>query len=239
MFNSLLIFVSVLIFRFSLSAQSGILYDTPDAFGPCNTYLNILEYKHSFIDLRKDTLRYEADNDRFAAIFIQHKTRLLAAELFDKNGRKVSSGNLTNGTGQLIVTIGPGAKSTYNFKNGKLNDSAIHIRKGKLFGYTIYKDNIPVKKMTTFLSTKTITNYDSLGTPHDSTLYYGYIKHLPTPYRSVYPDLYKGKIRQVSIYEHGHLKELIIYKKSGAIKTHEIYKIIPKDLSKKYPKNCL
>ena len=229
--------ITVLLLFYQLAiGQTGFIYGYTSKFGPCNTYLNILGYHYSFNEMRKDTLKYEADDEKFGAIFVQNKTLLLSAELFDKKGRKVSSGNLTNGNGQLIINRENDSRYIFNFKNGKLNDSALYYVRGRLDSYSIYNDNFPVKRMTTFLGTKTFTNYDSTGIVHDSTLHYGYLRTIRLPFYSRSYDSYKGKVRQVNIYEHGQIKELIIYKKNGAIKFQEKYKVIPRNYAKKYHK---
>lgn len=221
------------------SGQSGIMFGNPSHYGPCNTYLNIMEYKYSFNELRKDTLRYKASENKFAAVFVQNKSRLLSAELYDKKGNKVSIGNFKDGNGQLIINYSPDSRSVFTFKDGKINDSVIHIKQGRVTSYCIYQDNVPVKSMTTFLSTWTIANYDSLGVQHDSTLYYGFTKKAPLPCHSIYYDSYKGELRQASIYDHGELKEQIMYKKDGSVKSKDTYKVIPKNHAKKYHKSCL
>jgi hypothetical protein len=194
--------------------QSSVKHDF-DKFGPCLNYLNTLQYNYSFHDLSLDTLKYEHNSSGGNTIFIQKNQALMEAKIYNRKGKLISSGNLKNGDGKLILTKSSGSKKIYSFTNGQLNDTTFYFRRNIMYEMRIYKDDVMVKLERNSFG-KIIANYDSNGWEHDTTFIYGLIKHnwwfLPITH-----DSYNGKLRQCNVYEHGQLKLMILYNKDGSI----------------------
>jgi hypothetical protein len=165
---------------------------------------------------------------------VQSGHQLLNARFFDRKGAQISGGSFKDGNGKLIVNYKPTDRMIYSFYNGKLNDTTLRIVDNKVRGIFIFKDNVLVKQDWRW-NCRIISNYDEHGFAHDSTFVYGDppvgMFRLFNPYR--------GKLYMVNIYEHGHLKEQIFYRKNGSIKSKTALKYIPKDYYKKPFKNCL
>lgn len=219
--------------------QYGIIQNDNYRYGPCLNYLNILEYKYSFSDLKKDTLKYSATNNKLATFFIQNKNKLLNAKFFDQKGNLASSGSFKDGNGKLIVDYNKTHRYVYNFLNGKLNDTTFLLVNSLIKRLFIFKDNVVIKQEWTIFN-RIVSNYDENGFAHDSTLVYGHPpRKLYLLFFTYYYDSYKGKLYQVNIYEHGNLKEQIFYQKNSSIKKKHTIKYRPKDYYRKPIKNCL
>lgn len=232
-----IISITLLLLTSRLFSQFGVIQNDNYKHGPCLNYLNILQYDYSFADLKKDTLKYPA-GDKPGAVFVQNKGNLLNAVFYDRKNKIISAGTFKDGNGKLIVDYGPNYHYVFNFSNGRLNDTSIQIANGRTTRKFIYKDNILIKQEWTHFN-RIVANYDENGLANDSTFFYGRPKRPMFNFISKRPDLYRGKLYQVNIYDHGHLTEEIFYEKDGSVKQKNAITRRSENYSTKVNKNCL
>ncbi len=192
--------------------------------GPCESYLNFLNYSYLLSDLKKDTLKFPYTKDRLGAEFYQKGTKLISAKFFDKNNNVISSGNFSNGNGKIIIKQ-RGDVSEFTFKDSCLNDTTKIVFNKYSHDIFIFKDNSLIKRF--YLTNTTggmhglIENFDQ-GVQHDTTFIFGNPQQIDiTPFFRFSFDPSKGSLIQADIYNHGIVIERVFYNKDGSIKKKE------------------
>lgn len=215
--------VLVIIILFCSCSLKGEVIHNNIEYGPCVSYLNVLGYKYSYLDLYKDTLKLTGQGTKVDLILLQKEGLLMEVLWYDSTSSKALSSTVVNGDG--VIRFGNSEHyREFSFRNGMIDGPAINSTPwgDKVDSSYFHENYLQYQKDYGSFNTYAEAFFGEKGVKKEEKVF-GFVRIKYFPWPRLW-DSYKGSIYSRYLYNNGSLSKIIWYEKDGSVKAEEPYK---------------